>query len=288
MAVKFFGQFLVETGVVSREDLLKAIDLQEASNLKFGEIAALLGILSDEDIEKIHNAQRTDDLRFGDIALKLGLINREQMQEILTRQKNGHIYIGEALVKVGALGREELDQQLKAFQIDQAAYATGSISVPSGIAHPNLWEMAADLTCKLLGRVAEIAVHPSSGVICQKVEPADTIAAMAFAGSVGGRYLLAVSDTLRQRIACAVLNEKNVSAEPLEVLDDAVMEFVNIVCGNVAAKAAQLGKTMEIFPPAIFHPGSRGIEVPAGQSGLRFPFVEANGETLSLYFFLPA
>lgn len=288
MAVKFFGQFLVETGVISRKDLLKAIDLQETSNLKVGEIAALLGMLSEAEIEKIHAVQRTEDLRFGDIALKLGFLSNEQMQEVLTRQKNGHLYIGEALVQVGALGREELERQLSAFQSDQAAYATGSISVPSGIANPKLWEMAADLTGKLLGRVAEITVHPSPGVTCQKVDPADTIAAMAFSGSVSGRYLLAVSDTLRQRIACAVLNEKDVSAEPLEVLDDAVMEFVNIVCGNIAAKAAQLGKTMEIFPPAIFHPGARGIDVPAGQSGLRFPFAEANGETLSLYFFLPA
>ena len=288
MAVKFFGQFLVETGVVSREDLLKAIDLQEASNLKFGEIAALLGILSDEDIEKIHNAQRTDDLRFGDIALKLGLINREQMQEILTRQKNGHLYIGEALVKIGALGREELDRELAAFNADQAIYATGKIGVPSGIGQPKLWEMTADLTGKLLARVAGLAVHPSAGVLCQRVEPVDTIAAMAFSGSVSGRYLLAVSAALRQRIACAILDEKDVSTEPEEVLDDAVMEFVNIVCGNVAAKAAQAGKTMEIFPPAVFHPGPGGIEVPAGQAGVRFPFVEANGEELSLYLFLPA
>ena len=288
MAVKFFGQFLVETGAISRENLLKAIDLQETSNLKIGEIAALLGMLSEEEISKIHAIQRSEDLRFGDIALKLGFLNNEQMQEILTRQKNGHLYIGEALVKVGALTREELDRHLEAFHTDQAAYATDSINIPSDVAHPKLWEMTADLTCKLLGRVTGIAVHPSSGVICQSVEPADTIAAMAFAGSVSGRYLLAVSDTLRQQIACAILNEKDVSTEPIEVLDDAVMEFINIVCGNVAAKAAQLGKTIEIFPPAVLHPGPRGIEVPTGQKGLRFPFVEANGEPLSLYLFLPA
>jgi len=288
MAVKFFGQFLVESGIVSQENLLKAIDLQETSNLKFGEIAALLGMLSEADVDRIHTIQRTEDLRFGDIALKLGLLNQDQMQEILTRQKNGHLYIGEALVKVGALSQDELKDHLEAFQADQAAYATGHIAIPGDVGHPKLWEMAADLTCKLLGRVCDINVHSSSAVVCERIEPTDTIAAMAFAGSVNGRYLLAVSDTLRDRIARAILGEKDVSAEPLEVLDDTAMEFVNIVCGNIAAKAAQLGKTMEIFPPAVFHPGPRGIDVPSGQVGLRFPFVEATGEAVSLYFFLPA
>ncbi|NTW88764.1 MAG: chemotaxis protein CheX, partial [Desulfobulbaceae bacterium] len=39
MAVKFFGQFLIEQGVVTSDALLNAINLQDKNNLKLGEMA---------------------------------------------------------------------------------------------------------------------------------------------------------------------------------------------------------------------------------------------------------
>ena len=87
MAVKFFGQFLVEKGVVTREVLLQAIELQESVNLSFGATAMAMGLLTEADIEKVHNAQRCEDLRFGDMAVKLELLTADQMQQVLTRQR---------------------------------------------------------------------------------------------------------------------------------------------------------------------------------------------------------
>ncbi len=82
-------------------------------------------------------------------------------------------------------------------------------------------------------------------------------------------------------MAKAILKETNVDSEPIEVVEDTVMEFVNVVCGNVAAKASQMGFMIEIKPPLTIHPPAEGLPVPAGQIGLCFPIHIAEGEKWS-------
>ena len=103
MAVMFFGQYLVEKGVVSREVLLQAIELQESVNLSVGAVAISMGLLTEADVERINQAQRTEDLRFGDMASKLGLLNQEQFQQVLTKQKNNYHPVPTAGDRIGGL-----------------------------------------------------------------------------------------------------------------------------------------------------------------------------------------
>ncbi len=288
MAVKFFGQFLLEKGAVTKESLLKAIELQESTNLKFGETALGMGILTAADIERVHDAQQSEDLRFGDMALKLGLISDEQMQQVLTRQKNNHLYIGEALIKVGGLSAEALPRYLEEFKADQAPYLVQRVSIPDGIPSPEIWEMVADLTYKMLTRVADIAIRPGPCRVVEEIAANTVVAAMEFQGSIRGRYLFSASSNAQKAIARAILKEEDVESEPTEVLDDTVMEFANIVLGNVAAKTAQLGKNMEIAPPEVINPGPDGIKVPSGMTGLLFPIHVADGDCLEMAVFIGA
>ncbi|MEJ2201287.1 MAG: hypothetical protein P8X63_09800 [Desulfuromonadaceae bacterium] len=149
MAVKFFGQFLLEKGVVGQKALLQAIDLQETTNLKFGATALSMGLLTVEAFERIHDAQRVDDLKFGDMAVKLGILTEEQVKQVLTRQKNNHLYIGEALVRIGALNADELKQYLDEFKTDQAPYVVDKVVIPAGVPQANICEIIADLKNKL-------------------------------------------------------------------------------------------------------------------------------------------
>ncbi len=286
MAVKFFGQFLVEKGVVSREKLLEAIELQEKNNLKFGEMALNMGMICKADVERVHDAQRSEDLRFGDMAVKLGLISPNQMQQVLTRQKNNHLYIGEALVKVGALDEGEILRYLAEFKEDQAPYTAERVNLPPGVSNPQVWEMAADMTYKMLTRIAQFAFRPAPGEEAETVNARHLAVAMDFSGSVKCRYVLSVSEGAQQAIAKAILKEDDVSDEPKEVLDDTVMEFINIVCGNIAAKGAQLGHTLEINPPVVIAEGAHEINVPPSFRAIRFPVHISDGEEVEFSFWV--
>lgn len=282
MAVKFFGQFLVEQNIVTSEALLNAINLQDKINLKLGEMAVEMGLITAADIQRAHNAQMSKDMKLGDLLVEMGLLTLAQLNDVVTRQKNTHLYIGEALVQVGALTGDDLQKHLDAFKADQAKYVSNGIELPIASAHDNIWEMTADLTYKMVTRVLDLQFRPGKCVVATTVAPNFMLAAMDFSGDVEARYLISVSEGLQKTIAKAILNEMSVDNEPAEVLEDTVMEFVNVVCGNVAAKASQMGIIMNINPPVTIHPPAQGLPVPDGHTALSFPIHIQDGDTIEL------
>lgn len=278
MPVKFFGQFLLEKGVITKEALLKAIALQDSTNLKFGEMAGSMGLITSAQIERVHDAQRSEDLQFGDMCVKLGILTADQLKAVLAKQKAGHLFIGEALIKVGAVKADDLPKHLDAFKTDQTPYMmVDKVAIPAGVQYPALWEVAADLTYKMLSRVANLTVRPGQCVMVQRLDANDTVVAIRMTGSVKARYLLSVSANVRTLIARAMLNTDDVSKEQEDMLNDTVMELANVICGNIEAKASQMGIEIEISPPEVLTGGAAGIPVPTGGKGLLFPLYVAEG-----------
>jgi len=238
MAVKFFGQYLIEHDLVTSEAVLRAIELQERTNLKLGEMAVAMGLITSRDIETAHAAQYSRDMKLGDLLVELGMLTPAQLQDVIEHQKATHIYIGEALVKVGALTPEKLEQYLEEFKADQAQYISERVDLPPWLNTDKvLWEAVVDLTYKMITRVIGIQFRPGRFEEVSRIPASHLIAAMDLSGDVAARYLLSVSEGVAKAIARAVLKEDDVDNEPEEVIEDTVMEFVNIVCGNVAAKA---------------------------------------------------
>ncbi|GAM09955.1 bacteriophage N4 adsorption protein B [Geobacter sp. OR-1] len=277
MAVKFFGQFLVEQGAISREALLKAIELQESVNKSIGDIAIEMGLMTQADVEQVNLAQRSEDLRFGDLAVKMGFLTSEALQKALQKQSESHLYIGKAIVMTGGLDAEQIDQYLAAFKADQSLYATDRVLLPSELKHQPLWEMMADLSYKMLTRVARLTFRPVPCEIVKRLEDFHIIAAMDFTGDVRCRYVFSASEEVQTQVAKAILSQEEVSHEPKEVLDDTVMEFINVVCGNIAAKSVQQGIALDILPPELLT-SEGGIDIPAGYTGLNFPICLADGK----------
>lgn len=282
MAVKFFGQFLVEQGIVSRDALVSAIELQEQKNLKLGEMAVEMGYITQTEIERAHNAQMSKDMKLGDLLVEMGFLTLTQLNDVITRQKNTHLYIGEALVQVGAISSENLQQHLADFKADQAKYVSDGIELPADIANSNIWEMTADLTYKMITRVLDLQFRPGKCVRAEVLAPNFMMAAMDFSGDLEARYLISVSEGLQNSIAKAILREESVADEPSEVLEDTVMEFVNVVCGNVAAKASQMGVILNINPPVTIHPPAGGLPVPDAHTALSFPIHIGDGDQMEM------
>jgi len=282
MAVKFFGQFLVEKRVVSRDALLKAIDLQDQKNLKLGEMAVSMGYITQADIDRAHNAQLSKDMKLGDLLVEMGILTLNQLNEVVTRQKNTHLYIGEALVLVGAITSAQLQQYLEEFKADQAQYVADRIELPANIANNRIWEMTADLTYKMITRVLDIQFRPEKCRIVTSLGTNFMMAGMDLSGDVDARYVISVSEGLQKIVAKAILREASVDNEPAEILEDTVMEFVNVVCGNVAAKASQMGTIININPPVTIRPSVGALHVPPNHTALCFPIYVGEGEKMEL------
>ena len=272
MAVKFFGQFLIERGLVSSDSVLKAIELQEKTNLKLGEMAVSMGLITNQDIERAHNAQRSKDLKLGDMLVDMGILSPEQLEQVIARQKRTHLYIGEALVQIGALTPEALARCLEEFKLDQAEFVAEKVELPACLHNsPKLWETAVDLTHKMITRVLGLQFRAGKCATATHIPANHIIASMDFTGDQQAKYMLSVSAKLQKTIAKIILNEESVDGESVEVLDDTVMEFINIVCGNIVAKASQDGIQLDINPPQAVHPQYNGISLKEGQIAAIFP-----------------
>lgn len=263
MSVKFFGQFLLNRGIVSKEQLLEAIALQQETNRPLGAYAVQQGYLTDEQAERINQAQRGMDERFGDLAVEMRLLTAAQVQELLVRQRNDHVRVGEALTQLGHVSGEAMIRELEAFIADQSALVIDRVEFPSDTPEPALLEIPVDLTAKMLLRIAGVRT---------KVAPAETLrdlpddalvtASISFSGAINSEYVLSVSRDIAVVIARRMTGDDAVSPA---LIEDALKEMCNVVCGNAVGKFAQAGKRVSITPPLSGAPmireGDRGVFV---------------------------
>jgi len=249
MAVRFFGQFLLENGVINAQQLLAATSFQEKMNLKFGDTAIQLGLLDKDRLAKIFALQRSEDIKTGEAGIKLGFLKEAQVDQVLRAQKNSHVMIGAALVKTGALTEAQLSEQLQAFKKDQDAYQL-STGLPQQKDATGLAAPAIDLTVKLLMRLANLQVKLLDvRYSLAKAGGGTTYTArVAFTGDREGEIALRASDRVCAQIASAMLGEP-VAPDAKSVILDATSEFLNIVGGNLSAVGARQGKKVELSTP---------------------------------------
>ncbi|MCF6265215.1 MAG: chemotaxis protein CheX [Desulfuromusa sp.] len=287
MAIKFFGQFLIDKKIITRRDLLQAIELQEKTNLRFGDLVIEMGLMTTEQISLTLRAQRHEDLQFGDMAVKMGFLSPNQVKQVLNRQKREHLYIGEALVKLETITREKLSFYLGEFKQTQKASVTEKIIIPAGVPHQPVWEIVADMTYKMLARVAGATFQTDPCTFISRLPTRPVVVEIGFCGSISARYFLTISDNTRKLIASAMRKEGKVETGTADEVNNLVKEFVNIICSNVVSKTSQLGYNIDITSAQMRLLNNADLEIPEDQTGLLFPIHFSNGEIFELTICYP-
>ncbi|OGF68176.1 MAG: hypothetical protein A2Y62_05275 [Candidatus Fischerbacteria bacterium RBG_13_37_8] len=247
MGIKFFGQYLLEKGVITKQQLLEAVAFQEQQNIKFGVYAMRKGYISKEQLESVLKEQKNSDMKFGEIAVKLRFLSDDQVLEIITKQQNDHIYLGTALVMKGFMRKEALEKELKEYQQEQADYSP-TRSFPAKIENEADLIYLVELIDRLLLRVVDIKTK--RGDIVKKkrrFEKGDYGAYVAFRGSINVALLFNFAESIALQITAELIGEKT---DKQELIEDAMKEFINIISGNITAKLAQEGKSVEFSVPS--------------------------------------
>jgi CheY-specific phosphatase CheX len=284
--IQFFGEFLIERWVITREQLLEAIELQEYRNIKFGDLAVRKGYLTEEEVKVVNEYQRKEDMRFGDIAIMLGLLSPDQAQEIITYQKNNYLYLGEALLELGHVTEDVMDRELSIFREEQGSYGLDDLMMSAETLGEELVPVCLEFTSKMFLRMVGIGLKIGEGIFNiasqQDAGAYRMSVAMPMSGKVPIKFVLSVSNDLATSIASHLLGE-DITNEPAEVIDDSVKEFCNVVCGNVVAKLAKRGVSLELGLPEVLE----ALPVASdGFSVLVFPVSVSQG-AMDLRFLIP-
>lgn len=250
MAAKFFGQFLLERGLIDGAQLLEALEVQRASNPLLGELAQGRGWLTAAQAARINERQRAEDKRFGDIAEAMGLLDGHQVAQLLDDQKSRRKLFGEILVERGMLARGQLESALEAHRTDRDDALR---SLELGLdGHPLADVASAALaTCTRLfprllrqqaqfSHMVEAGEAPATGVVASVEITADRPFTLA----------LACDAVTATAIACGFLTITPDECDDA-LAQDALGEFVNVLMGYVVKDVLPEDTGYRASPPSF-------------------------------------
>ena len=247
MAVKFFGQYLLDKKLITENQLQEAVDFQKKVNLKLGEIAIRKGILTAEQVKSIHSKQKNVDKFFGAIALKLKLLTDKELYKLLELQKNNNIHIGQALLNHEAITGHQFNEELSAFKKLQSESGKKSLIELNKSSQNETLKTFIYSTAKILYRIAGIC-----GKIFMSFKGFNYPSFYEWnisgelKGDFCGTYYLSISKEVAREIA---VNMFGVEPENEKDYEDIIIEFVNIAVGNAINFLNP--KKIEIMPVKI-------------------------------------
>ena len=249
MGVKFFGQFLIDSGEVDASHVREALHLMDAENLPLGQIAIAQGFMQECQVARVNAEQRNRDLSFGDLAVEMNLLESEQLVAVLQSQSLRRLPIGQALVRLGHVANDRLGLLLDAYKTDQAQYEVSAIELPDGLASHRVSRYVIELFPRFMLRVARMQVKVG------EIQPFDRAPDFAeirvsvpIKGARGLEVALVCDLEFGESLAQAASGLDPCDLDQ-EMVADGVGEFLNVLCGNAGSAVAREGHPIDLGPP---------------------------------------
>ena len=110
MYTQFLGNYLLQKGIVTKEQLFNAMSRLSETHIKLGTIAMHEGLMTANEVDECLYVQTREDKRFGEIAIERGYLEESQVEELLSKQTPDFVLLGQILVEDGIFSYEELER----------------------------------------------------------------------------------------------------------------------------------------------------------------------------------
>jgi CheY-specific phosphatase CheX len=253
MSSRFFGQYLLEKGRITSQQLATASEGQKAVTAPIGTLALERGWLTAEQIKRILELQKKTNYRFGEQAIVMGVMTQQQVNELLDEQDLSHrVLLGEVLVAKGYLTLEALEKEFREFSREEEKFSSELSAAFEKVRNKDLVKTFTDLMMIMFTRFAKQELKIER---CETGKEKVRLFRWVFSQKVAGQNvefncLLSVPPKLLLHMASTMLDE-NVSA-PDELALDASKEFVNIANGNACARLSENGLNFTMAPPEVY------------------------------------
>jgi hypothetical protein len=248
VSVKFFGQFLIQSGAINADQLRQALDLMERTNPPLGKLAVRAGYLSEEAADSFSEEEAATGQPFAELVSDLGALTSRQLDDLLKEQAGLRLGLGDALLALGFLAPAALATHRQAFELDQAPYRTGPMALPAGLSSHRPSHIVIDFLPKLAASMAGVAMKVAL------LEEALTPMTFPYRASVmaRGSYPFRVELSADRALAISLARGfmRDPRLEPSEPeLTESVAELLNVVTGNAIAMLELDGIHLSLFPP---------------------------------------
>ena len=120
MFTQFFGNYLLNKGLVTAAQLADALAVQKETRLRLGVLAINAGYMTAAQVEQVHAEQQRVDKRIGDIACDMGFLTPAQVDELLSSQGAAHLQLGQALMNAGAMTNAAFEEALSGYKAENS------------------------------------------------------------------------------------------------------------------------------------------------------------------------
>lgn len=116
MYAQFFGNYLLSHGVVTKEQLVHAMQKKASIHLKLGTLAIHAGYMTANEVDQIIILQTHQDKRFGELAISEGYLTQAQVTELLKTQNTDFLLLGQVLLDDEVIDNERLQSLIIDYQ----------------------------------------------------------------------------------------------------------------------------------------------------------------------------
>lgn len=116
MVEYLLGNYLVEIGKITEEQLTNVIAKQDETRVKMGLLAVAEGMMTAEEADNVNRLQASMDKYYGDIAVERGYLSQQQLDRLLKKQGNAYLSFAQTLLNENLLQLSELEEILKDYQ----------------------------------------------------------------------------------------------------------------------------------------------------------------------------
>jgi hypothetical protein len=144
MFSKYFGNFLLNKGIITNQQLKEVFLEEKNSHVKLGILALNKGFMTLEQIEEVNEAQIATDKRFGEIAVEKGYLGIDKLEDLLTGQKTSYLLLSQILLDKNILTMEQISKHLFTYKNE------------NGLTNDDLKDLTSDDLTKIISSSLEL------------------------------------------------------------------------------------------------------------------------------------
>ena len=256
MVEYILGNYLVETGKITKAQLEQTLADQDTVRVKLGLIAVAEGMMTLEQTAEVNRLQALKDQRFGDIAVERGFLTEEQVAKLLKKQGNAYLTFIQTMVDSQLLDMEDVELVINTFRLING-YSNSEMEdlksddpdriVPlfipeEGKKFAGIISTAVKTLIRLIDRHVYIGKAEMTSLFPQK-----DMVSQSLQGEGGLISCLSEGNGALLQVCCKY------GQEEFEQLDldslDAAGELLNCINGLFASGLSRDGKFLELTPP---------------------------------------
>lgn len=256
MVEYILGNYLVNAGKITKEQLKQTLDKQDSVRVKLGLIAVAEGMMTLEQADEVNRQQALLDKRFGDLAVSMGCLTEEQVGKLLKMQGNNYLMFMQALVDNGYITMEEIDAVVNDFR-QAKGYGNSEMDALKSDEVDRIVPLFIPEEGKQFTEIIATAVRTLIRMIDRHVyvDMAEMTDAFATEGLVsqGLKGKGGIIDTFSEKDGallkvCSIFGQEEFPELDLDALD-ASGELLNCVNGLYASALSREGEFLELMPP---------------------------------------